>query len=223
MEFIKKYRVIGYLLLIILISMFITINYFNNKKAKEIIIERKTILDEQIPTKDDLPSIDFESIRKKYKNKDIKGALRITNEDFEAIVFQTDNNDYYLTHSYDGKKANGELFLDYRLNIDTSNIKLIYGQGSHKSKIIEKYLQEDYYKNHKYIELETDKLIYKYEIISVYEGNLNINKMDINHLINNSRIIYNKEFTEKGEFIIYQNTINNKVLSIIGQRVKINS
>lgn len=223
MEFIKKYRVIGYLLLIILISMFITMNYVNNKKAKEIIIERKAILDEQIPTKDDLPTIDFESIRKKYKNKDIKGALRIINEDFEAIVFQNDNNDYYLTHSYDGKKTNGELFLDYRLNIDTSNIKLIYGQGSSKSKIIEKYLQEDYYKNHKYIELETDKLIYKYEIISVYEGKLNINKMDINHLINNSRIVYNKEFTENGEFIIYQNTINNKVLSIIGKRVKINS
>ncbi len=223
MEFIKKYRIICYLLFIILISIFITLNYLNNDKAKEIIIERKPIVDEQIPTKDDLPTIDFESIRNKYHNKDIKGALRITNEEFEAIVFQADDNDYYLTHSYDGKKANGELFLDYRLDIDTSKIKLIYGQGSNKSNIIEKYFQEDYYKKHKYLELETEKLIYKYEIIALYEGKVNIKNIDINNLVNNSRIVYSKEFTSENEFIIYQSTINKKVLSIIGKRVKINS
>ena len=77
MEFIKKYRIVCYLLFVALISIFIAFNYFNNKKPKEIVIERKPIVDEQVPTKDDLPTIDFESIRKKYDNKDIKGALRI--------------------------------------------------------------------------------------------------------------------------------------------------
>ena len=215
MEFIKKYRIVCYLLFVTLISIFIAFNYFNNKKPKEIIIERKTIVDEQVPTKDDLPTIDFESIRKKYSNKDIKGALRIYDEEFEEIVFQTDNNEYYIDH--------GELFLDYRLDIDTSKIKVIYGQGSTKSNIIAKYLQEKYYKEHKYLELETEKAIYKYEIISVYEGKININKVDINNLIDNSIIIYNNDKNNENEFIIYQSTINDKILSIIGRRVKINS
>lgn len=223
MEFIKKYRIVCYLLFVTLISIFIAFNYFNNKKPKEIIIERKTIVDEQVPTKDDLPTIDFENIRKKYSNKDIKGALRIYDEEFEEIVFQTDNNEYYIDHCYNGKKSNGELFLDYRLDIDTSKIKVIYGQGSTKSNIIAKYLQEKYYKEHKYLELETEKAIYKYEIISVYEGKININKVDINNLIDNSIIIYNNDKNNENEFIIYQSTINNKILSIIGRRVKINS
>lgn len=223
MEFIKKYRIVCYLLFVVLISIFIAVNYFNNKKPKEIIIERKPIVDEQVPTKDDLPTIDFESIRKKYNNKDIKGALRIVDEDFEEIVFQTNNNDYYIDHCYNGKKTNGELFLDYSLDIDTSKIKLIYGQGSIKSNIIEKYLQEEYYQKHKYLELETDKAIYRYEIISLYEGKININNFDINNLIDSSRVIYNKDVTNENEFIIYQSIINDKLLSIIGRRVKINS
>lgn len=41
MEFIKKYRIVCYLLFVVLISIFIAVNYFNNKKPKEIIIERK--------------------------------------------------------------------------------------------------------------------------------------------------------------------------------------
>ena len=54
----------------------------------------------------------MDALRKKYHNNDIKGAIRITDEKFEEIVFQTDDNKYYLTHDYRGKKNSGEIFIN---------------------------------------------------------------------------------------------------------------
>ena len=219
MKTIKKYHVIIYIALIICTLIAIFINVLNYKKSKSIEIIRKPIVNEKTPVKDNIPTIDFEKLRKKYNNKDIKGAIRINNESFEEIIFQTNNNTYYLNHNYRKKKGSGEIFLDSKLDIDNSKIKIIYGSASKKSTIFKKYFDEQYYINHKYIELETEKLIYKYEVMLVYSGNLSYEVFNSQKVLNNSLYTYNVDFSDNDEFLIYSTVIDNKQISIVCKKV----
>ena len=223
MKYIKKYRIIIYILLIAIIGAVGYINFSNKQKSTEIVIERKISKDEVVPTKQ---PIDFEKMRKKY-NKDIVGAIRINNEDFEEVIFQTKNNEYYLKHNYKGKySVNGEIFADYRINLDTSKIKLVYGHSAPNyylpSNTFEKYYEESYYKDHKYLELETEKDIYTYEIFSVYVETsdwyyMNIDfKKDLeytnhyNKLKKKSMYDTGVEISSNDEILIYQTCSNKK-------------
>ena len=198
MKYIKKYRVIIYILIIAIIGTIGYINFTNKQKYTEIVIERKSD-GEVIPTETRQP-IDFEKMRKKY-NKDIVGALRIVDEDFEEVVFQSKDNEYYLHHNYKGKySVNGEIFLDYRTDVDTGKIKLIYGHSAPNyylpSNTFEKYYDAAYYKEHKYLELETEKGIYKYEIFSVYVETADFTYMNLN-IDNDTYNSYLNKYKEK--------------------------
>ena len=219
MKIFKKYNIIIYIFLIICATIIITYNVFEYQKTKSIVLERKNIVDEQVPTNDNIPTIDFEKIRKKYDNKDIKGVIRIDNENFEKVVLQTTNNTYYLTHNFSRKKKNGEIFLEANLDIDSSKIKVLNANGSKDSNIFRKYYDEQYYSKHKYIELETDKLIYKYEVLLVYSGSIDYKNFDIDKVIENSKYIYNLDFTKDNEFLIIEKTIDNKEISIVCKKV----
>ena len=220
MKIIEKYHVIIYILLVMCASIIILYKVSGYGKEKSIVIDRKNIVDEQVPTKDNLPTIDFEKLRKKYNNKDIKGAIRINGDKFEQIVFQTSNNTYYLTHNYNKKKTNGEIFLDKSQDIDTSKIKKLYGTGSKSSNVFKNYYNDLYYRNHKYLELETDKQIYVYEVLLVYSGDIDCDDFDINRLIKNSLYTYNLDFDENNEYLIIETLIDNKEISIVSKKVK---
>ena len=67
----------------------------------------------------------------KKENKDTIGWIQVMGTNINYPIVQTDNNDYYLTHSFK-KKANlgGWIFLDYRNNIKELNKNnIIYGHG----------------------------------------------------------------------------------------------
>ena len=60
-------------------------------------------------------SMDFAPLQERSPN--IKGWLFAEGTNVDYPVVQTDNNDYYLTHLYNGEaNASGALFLDYRNN-----------------------------------------------------------------------------------------------------------
>lgn len=219
MKFIKKYKIYIYILIVILLVGFISFKIYDYQRTKSIEIDRKQIVDEKMPTKDNLPTIDFDSIRKKYSN-DIVGALRISDEKFEEIVFQAKDNDYYLNHNYRGKSGSGEIFIDSKLDINSSKIKVLYGQGSNKMNLFEKYYDSEYYKKHKYLELETDKVVDKYEIVSLVEDEIDYKKFDSENIVKKSKYIYNVEFTDDDEFLIIEFNKGNKVVSIISKKVK---
>lgn len=219
MEYIKKYRFIIYLILIISAVVIILVNINDKKKTKDILIQRKPIIEQEVPTANNLPTIDFDSLRKKYHNNDIKGAIRITDEKFEEIVFQNDDNKYYLTHDYRGKKTGGEIFINYKQNIDTSELKIIYGEGKKSTKIFKNFYDVEYYNNHKYLELETDKAIYKYEILTLYEDNIDYEKFDIEEITSKSKYKYDLNYNTEDEFLIFQTKIDGKIISIITKKV----
>lgn len=219
MEYIKKYRFVVYIILVISAIVIILVNINDKKKTKDILIQRKPIIEQEVPTANNLPTIDFDSLRKKYHNNDIKGAIRIIDEKFEEIIFQKDDNEYYLTHDYRGKKTGGEIFINYKQNIDTSELKIIYGESKKSTKIFKNFYDVEYYNNHKYLELETDKAIYKYEILTLYEDVVDYEKFDIDEITEKSKYKYNLNYNDEDEFLIFQTKIDDKTISIITKKV----
>ena len=198
------------------------------------------------PEKDDKDEKQYVAVSNSevYNNKYFKGFLTISNTTFKEPLYQYYDNDYYLTHSGNGKKkSSGATYLDYRINYESNKI-LVYGHNNDKLSlpfsILENYNDFDYYKEHKYLELYFDNVKYKYEIFSVYIETGNWDYMKINfqsrelwkkHLNDlKSRSIYDTGVSvdETDKIIILQTCSKNKEYSsyskkymlVIGKMVK---
>lgn len=77
----------------------------------------------------DMISVDFDSLLK--RNSDTKGWIKVSGTSINYPFVQTNNNDYYLTHSFNKKNNDaGWVYLDYRNNINNlSQNTIIYGHG----------------------------------------------------------------------------------------------
>lgn len=162
----KKLIVIIPVILLISLSVYIGITYFNIRKYDEYYINNT------IPVMKEEYIEQITSLKEKYNNKDVVGTISIDNTDFNTVVMQGNDNSYYLNHLPDKTyNINGSIFLDYRVDIDESEKLLIFGHSSPSYflpiMIIENYKDEDYYKEHKYVYLSSIKEVKKYEIFSV--------------------------------------------------------
>lgn len=125
------------------------------------------------------------NLKEKYNNNDVVGILEIDNTNYIVPILQGSDNDYYLNH-LPNKEENymGSIFLDYRVNIDSSKKLLIYGHNSSNIDmpftILEEYYDKDYYDNHKYIEITTSTTKKKYEIFSVHIETNDFSYMNLN-------------------------------------------
>lgn len=216
MKTLNKLKFLVYILVILLVAGIFIHNHNQKEEYKEIIIEKKA--KDEIPIKDDLPTIDFTAIKKKYNNNDIVGAVRIQNSDFESLIFKSSNNTYYLNHNYAGKKGSGEVFIKKTTNLDNDKIKIIYGEGTNKTSFLKNYFSESYYNEHMYIEVETYKLIYRYKIFSIYQGVID-SKLDLNRIKSGSTYSTDIEVSSEDEIVIFRTKINGKYLNIVGKRV----
>ena len=120
-----------------------------------------------------------------YNNKDIKGVLEIDNTDYIVPILQGSDNNYYLNHdAYGNRSGMGSIYLDFRVDIDTSRKLLIYGHNSSNIdmpfKILEEFYDKDYYDNHKYVWITTSTAKKKYEIFSIYVETKDFSYMDVN-------------------------------------------
>jgi len=201
------------------------------------------------PSKNIDNAIDYKRIiknlKQEYNNEDIVGVLEIPNTEINIPVVQTTNNDYYLNHTINKEESyKGAIFLDYRVDINTSKKLLIYGHSYDKEhfpfNILENYYDENYCKNNKYIEITTSTNKKIYEIFSVYVETTDFSYMNtkfidneefLKHIENlKSKSIYdtNISLKEDDEILILQTCSNNKEYSdyskkyllIISRRIK---
>lgn len=124
-------------------------------------------------------------LREDYNNDDVVGILEINNTDYAVPIMQGEDNEYYLNHTPDGKSNfMGSIYLDYRVDIDSSKKLLIYGHNSSNIdmpfKILEEFYDKAYYDNHKYVEITTSTTKKKYEIFSVHVETSDFSYMNIN-------------------------------------------
>lgn len=122
----------------------------------------------------DLIDVDLKKL--KEKNNDTIGWLNVNNTNINYPFVQTNNNDYYLTHSFN-KTVNkaGWIFLDYRNQSDFSNKNnIIYGHSRLNKTMfgsLHNVLSSKWYNNkdNHIIRLSTEKENTMWQIFSVYK------------------------------------------------------
>ena len=133
-------------------------------------------------------------------NKDIIGVIYYCNK--ENIILQSYDNNYYMNHNYlNSISYSGEIFLDYRNNID-DKILIIYGHNSSiydtGFSVLEKYLNENYYYDNRYIKIRFENKINTYEIISIFveDNNYSYLNLNINNYLNHYNYLVSKSIYE---------------------------
>lgn len=112
-------------------------------------------------------------LQEENNNKDIVGYLTIPGTNISEPVLQSDDNEFYLSHGINKKKnIVGSVYLDYRVKINEGKKNLIYSHNSSSLTVpfkeLEKYYDEDFYKEHQFIFLEDTNSKQRYQIFSVF-------------------------------------------------------
>ncbi len=109
--------------------------------------------------------------------KEAVAWLKIAGTSIDTPIFQFSDNEKYLRTDRDGKNTKwGENFLDYECDLSKINEQMqhyiIYGHNTEvdtRFSPLLNYKNQEFYNNHKYIELATKDGVYKFEIFSVYK------------------------------------------------------
>lgn len=120
-----------------------------------------------------LPVVDFEALKK--NGPDIIGWITLPDSAINYPVTQTDNNDYYLRHLYDGTyNKTGCLFADYENQADFSDRNtIIYGHNMRDGSMfaaLNQYDGQPYFDTHKEMYLVTPESGYVMEVFSAFEA-----------------------------------------------------
>ena len=120
-----------------------------------------------------LPVVDFEALRE--NGPDIIGWLNLPDTAINYPVTQTDNNEYYLRHLYDGTYNKvGCLFADYENQADFSDRNtIIYGHNMRDGSMfaaLNEYGGQSYYDGHPQMYLVTPDGGYVMEVFSAFEA-----------------------------------------------------
>lgn len=170
------------IIVILLITSILLIGKYNDNK--EYYLDLDIVQNDNVNNPVNYEEV-LNTIKIEYGNDDIVGILEIENTDYVVPILQGEDNDYYLNHdAYGNSNYMGSIYLDYRVNIDSSRKLLIYGHNSSNIdmpfKILENFYDKDYYDNHKYVDITTSNVKKKYEIFSVYVEPEDFTYMNIN-------------------------------------------
>ena len=206
----------------LIISASYLTNYFLSAKKQEVIIEdTRSVWHETSRLEDtsDKPSaIDLLL----QENSDFKGWITIPNTKIDNPIYQTDNNEFYLTHNQ--KKQNsayGALFFDCDNKItetETDKNLIIYGHHMKNGSMfanLTKYKSLSFYKENPTIEFSTLYKTGTYKIYSVFL--LNASKDDDNDYIYN---ISRKSFINDADFNEWANEAYERSLINTGVDVR---
>ena len=168
-----KVIIVSLVILIILGLIFSIFIYVNENKKDNISEHDKINISD---TENDLEDVLSEQIilnyQKQFNNTDIIGELEIPNTNLKVPVAHTIDNEFYLNHLID-KSPNtiGSVFLDYRNRVNDRKI-IVYGHNSQNIytdfRVLENYLDWNYYLNHSDIYFRTMDKRNHYLIFSVY-------------------------------------------------------
>ena len=200
-------------IIIIIISLYyIYLWYIDNKKTENIlneIYENANVSSDNISVDNDLKieveNIDFNKLIN--KNPDTIGWIKVLGTDINYPVVQTNNNDFYLTHSFD-KSYNkaGWIFADY-INKNLKNNELdkntiIYGHNRQNNSMfgtLSNVFKEEWLSNKEnyYINVSTLNNNMVWEVFSTYT-------------IEKEEYYIQSNFSSDEEYISFLNTIKNR-------------
>ena len=135
------------------------------------------------------PLADFDALS--AINDEIVGWIYIPDTTIHYPVVQGADNNYYLTHLFDGtKNSSGSIFLDYRCAADfSSSHSILYGHHMKNGSMfagLTAYKEQDFYDNHPTGWLSTPAGDYEIRFFSGYVAsnkdiawNLNLNQQNL--------------------------------------------
>ena len=145
---------------------------------------------------------------------DAIGWLYIPDTSISYPVMQSDDNDYYLSHAYDGSylKA-GSVFLDHRCENRFMNpINIVYAHNMKNGSMfagVLNFSDPAYFDSHRYGWLSTPETVYRVDFFScartdwhdeLYDGSLSVTDW-IPHVENLSVVCREVEYSENDRFI----------------------
>jgi len=145
---------------------------------------------------------------------DAVGWLYIPDTAINYPIMQSDDNDYYLSHAYDGSylKA-GSVFLDHRCENRFMNpINIVYGHNMRNGSMfagVVNFADPAYLDSHRYGWLSTPETVYRVDFFScakadwhdeLYDGSLSAADW-IPHVENLSVVCREMEYSENDRFI----------------------
>lgn len=220
---VKKWVYVVILVVLLVLFAFTLFNFLklviNYSKTKNLVTDlqkevTKDVIVDDSSSEEERYTLDFSSLKK--KNTDTVGWLEIKDTSINYPLVQTNNNNYYLTHSFDkSNNVNGWVFVNYINNKDFSDQNTtIFAHDS-----LFKPLKNIYNSNNKdnfniYIYLE-DK-VYIYEVFSLYITDSynveilrdNLSTDVLQQVIENSSYDYNVEVDENDHILTLSTCFN---------------
>lgn len=113
----------------------------------------------------------FEELLK--HNPDVVGWITIDGTQIDYPILQSSNNQTYLTKNYNDKESRaGSIFLDYRNDVETNELNtVVYGHRMKDGSMFQhltKFLDKDFFEEHRTFEFDTLYDSYEAEIFAVY-------------------------------------------------------
>ena len=153
-------------------------------------------------------------------NSDYKFWINVQGTNIEYPVVQGSDNDFYLNHDFNKNYLPaGSIFLDYRNDFQKDFNSVIYGHHMRNSTMfgqMEKFKDENFFKENKFITLTTENEVYEYEIfaIGVYDADFGYNKVsftdknDFNNFLNKilTKSMYSRNIVSENDKIITLST-----------------
>lgn len=173
---ISFYILFGLLFIILIYSITLIYKYYHDKsETKKIetkikLIEKNNQSDNSIK-EDVLTSEDLKQLSN--ENQDTIAYIKVNNTNIKYPIVQTNNNEYYLNHSFDKTKNNaGWVFMDYKNNKNFEDENTILYAHNRKDKsmfgTLDNLLKIDMANKYPLIYISTINQKMLYKIFSVY-------------------------------------------------------
>ena len=205
-------------LTVFIVSAAYITNYFLSARHQDSIIEQARSVWHETADEPELSVIE----QLLQENSDFKGWITVPNTKIDNPIYQTDNNDFYLTHNQQKQKsAYGALFFDSKNVItesETDKNLVIYGHHMKNGSMfanLTKYKELSFYKQNPTVEFATLYGNGTYKVYAAFV--LNASKADDNDYIYN---ISRKSFIDDNDFDAWVGEARERSLINTGVDVK---
>lgn len=174
-------------------------NYKENKETKGLQEISKV---PENPEKEEF-TVDWDALKK--KNDQIIAWIRIPDTDISYPIVQGEDNDYYLTHTFE-KKENyaGAIFMDAAAHADFSDLNtIIYGHNVKHGTMfadMEKFKDQTFFEEHPYVYIFTPEQNYRCEVFSMYSTTADSDSYAISYGSDEDYLAYATMVKEKSDF-----------------------
>jgi len=139
----------------------------------------------------DLQQINLAALRE--ENPDVIGWIYIPDTKINYPVMQGEDNEYYLNHAWDGKKnASGSIFMETNNDPNATDFNtIIYGHKMNSGVMfaaLHEFEEKEFWEEHPYVYLVTDAGIFRYEIFSTYNADVDSSAYGLSYRQNQTRI-----------------------------------